>query len=224
MLWDYYWYIAFVIPELIRAASVIFSSPCVFLNTQTRRRNKSPPVFFLVVKLLLKMNLLTPLLFFVLFFAMSVQADEAATEKRLDGVAERGAQIMPFDLEQTTHVFSKTEWGGLQQIIVKDNTNTRQIKLVRDHLSKISREFADGDFSDPERIHGKDMPGLTELSAAKPGRIKIVYKELPNGAEIAYTSDYPEIISAIHRWFDAQLSDHARHAMPGHSQHNMHGK
>lgn len=170
------------------------------------------------------MNRFTPFLFFVLLFAVSVQADETATEERLDGVAERGAKIMPFDLEQTTHIFSKNEWGGLQQVIVKDNANARQISLIRAHLSKISKEFTAGDFSDPERIHGKDMPGLTELSAAKPGQIKIVYKELPNGAEIAYTSDYPEIISAIHRWFDAQLSDHARHAMPGHSEHFMHGK
>ncbi|MGZ8199915.1 MAG: aspartate carbamoyltransferase, partial [Methylosarcina sp.] len=84
------------------------------------------------------------------------------------------------------------------------------------HLSKISGEFSRGDFSGPARIHGEDMPGLAALRAAQPGRIKIEYKDLPNGAEIVYSSDDPGLIKAIHDWFDAQLSDHARHAVPGH--------
>jgi hypothetical protein len=34
----------------------------------------------------------------------------------------------------------------------------------------------------------------------------------------------PIIITAIHQWFDAQLNDHARHAISGHSSHKMHNK
>ncbi|MEI6708183.1 MAG: hypothetical protein WCK96_13740 [Methylococcales bacterium] len=41
-----------------------------------------------------------------------VHAVEKASEQRLDEVVERGSHVMPFDLEQTTHVFSKTEQGG----------------------------------------------------------------------------------------------------------------
>ncbi len=66
------------------------------------------------------------------------------------------------------------------------------------------------------------MPGLDELRKAKPGQIDVVYKELPNGAEINYSTDSPVFINAIHQWFDAQLSDHARHAISGHSNHQMH--
>lgn len=131
---------------------------------------------------------------------------------------------MPFSLEQTTHIFTKTEKGGLQQVIVKEVSNTEQVKLMQAHLSKISRNFAQGDFSDPARIHGEDMPGLAELRRAKPGEIKVEYKELSNGAQIAYATDDPVLIEAIHRWFDAQLSDHARHAIPGHTTHSMHGR
>jgi hypothetical protein len=154
----------------------------------------------------------------------SAQAVEKASDERLDEVARRGARVMPFSLEQTTHVFSKTEEGGVQQVIVKDSANAGQIQLIREHLSKISREFMQGDFSDPARIHGEGMPGLTELKAAKPGQVKIAFKELPAGAEIDYSTDDPKLIDAIHRWFDAQLSEHARHAMPGHPHHQMHGK
>jgi hypothetical protein len=154
--------------------------------------------------------------------AASVQAVEKASENRLDEVAKRGAHVMSFNLEQTTHVFSKTEKGGLQQVIVKDSSNAEQIKLIREHLSKISQEFRQGDFSDPAKIHGEDMPGLAELRTATPGQIKIVYKELPNGAEIDYSTDDTKLVKAIHQWFDAQLSDHARHAVPGHAHHLMH--
>ncbi len=55
-------------------------------------------------------------------------AVEKASEQRLDEVAQRGSHVMPFNLEQTTHIFSKTEKGGLQQVIVKD-PNQRRRKL-----------------------------------------------------------------------------------------------
>lgn len=56
----------------------------------------------------------------------SVYAAGGASEERLDEVAEREARIMPFDLERTTDVFTRTETGGLQQVVAKDSTNTRQ--------------------------------------------------------------------------------------------------
>jgi hypothetical protein len=147
----------------------------------------------------------------------------AANEIRINEVAQRGSHVMPFNLEQTTHVFTKTDTGGIQQVIVKDKTNTSQIKLIREHLSKISQEFAQGDFSNPAKIHGETMPGLAELSKAKTGHLKIDYRELADGAEIDYVTDDTALLKALHQWFDAQLSDHARHAVSGHAHHMMHG-
>ncbi len=154
--------------------------------------------------------------------SISPQAVEKASEKRLDEVAERGSHVMPFDLEKTTHVFSKTEQGGLQQVIVKDPKNSEQIKLIRQHLAKISAEFKKGDFSNPAKIHGKDMPGLKVLRNTKPEQISITYKELPNGAEINYVGKEAKVIEAIQQFFEAQLSDHARHAVSGHEGHQGH--
>lgn len=150
------------------------------------------------------------------------QIRTGASEARLDEVAERGRHVMPFNLEQTTHIFSKTAQGGLQQVIVKDPNNTAQIKLIRQHLAKISTEFEQGDFSSPAKIHGDAMPGLAALCQAKPGEIAVAYKELPNGAEINYASKVPALTQAIQQWIDAQLSDHARHATTGHAEHSMH--
>lgn len=154
--------------------------------------------------------------------AMPVQTADKAAENRLGDVARRGAKVMPFSLEKTIHVFTKTEKGGRQQVIVKNKADAGQVRLIQGHLSKIAKEFSRGDFSDPAKIHGEDMPGLAKLKAARPGEIRIAYKDLPDGGEIEYASEVPGLIAALHVWFDAQLSDHARHAISGHSSHSMH--
>ena len=145
----------------------------------------------------------------MLLLAGPAQSFEKANKARQEEIERRGAQVMPFSLERTLHIFTKTKSGGVQQVVVKDSSDTRQIALIREHLNKISKEFAQGNFSDPANIHGNDMPGLSGLEKARPGQLRITYKDLPNGAQIEYSSDNPDLIDAIHRWFDAQLADHA---------------
>ncbi|GAB4254812.1 MAG: hypothetical protein Kow0065_02280 [Methylomicrobium sp.] len=152
-----------------------------------------------------------------------VFAGQGANDARLDQVERLGSKVMPFDLEKTTHVFSKTPKGGVQQVVAKHPQDSEQIRLIREHLSQIAEEFSRRNFSGPESIHGKNMPGLAELRAAQAGELDVIYAELVDGARIDYTSDKPEIIRAIHDWFDAQLGDHARHAVAGHEQHHMQG-
>jgi hypothetical protein len=136
---------------------------------------------------------------------------QPASPERLNEVTQRGMHVMPFDLKQTQHIFNKTETGGVQQVIVKDSNNSKQIELIRQHLTKISGEFSHGDFSNPEKIHGKEMPG----------QLHVQYKELPDGAEIIYSAEDKTLITAIHQWFDAQLADHGPDAMPGMNHGNM---
>jgi hypothetical protein len=147
---------------------------------------------------------------------------QTATPERLKEVTEHGRHVMPFDLKLTQHIFTKTETGGVQQVVVRHSNDKPQIELIRQHLTKISGEFSHGDFSDPEKIHGKEMPGLATLRTAKPGQLKVVYKELDNGAEITYSSEVKVLIDAIHLWFDAQLTDHGHDAMPGMNHSSMH--
>jgi hypothetical protein len=145
----------------------------------------------------------------------------SASEARLDEVVSKGVHVMPFDLEKTLHVFTKVEKGGVQQVIAKDKNDTPQITLIREHLSKIAWEFNQGNFSNPVKIHGDKMAGLEGLRTAEKGTLSIIYKELPDGAQIDYTSEKTNLVTAIHQFFDAQLSDHARHAVSGHSQHHQ---
>jgi len=155
-----------------------------------------------------------------IYFMTTATAIEKASDARINEVAQRGKQVMPFDLNQTLHVFSKVENGGVQQVIAKDPENDMQIKLIRQHLSQIASDFKQANFSDPEKIHGEDMPGLKALRSAEPGVITIKYREIPEGAEITYITANPDLITAIHQWFDAQLRDHDRHA----TMHRMHHK
>jgi len=64
------------------------------------------------------------------------------------------------------------------------------------------------------------MPGLEALKKAEKGTLSIIYKELSDGAQIDYTSEKADLVAAIHQFFDAQLSDHARHAVSGHANHH----
>lgn len=153
------------------------------------------------------------------FFVSLPLAGHAADATRQAEIAQRGAQVMPFSLAATTHVFTKTAQGGVQRVIAKDSADTAQVKLVRSHLREIEAQFRQGDFSAPAHIHGMDMPGLAELKSAPVGSIAISYKDVKGGAELSYRTADAKLVAALHRWFDAQLSDHGADAMAGHMHH-----
>jgi hypothetical protein len=146
----------------------------------------------------------------------------AAEQTRQETVAQRGVEVMPFDLKATTHVFTKTESGGIQRVLAKNPGDARQIRLIHAHLKDIASRFSRGDFSGPAHIHGGAMPGLAELEAARPGEIDVKYRALRDGAEIVYKTGNPALVVALHQWFDAQLSDHGSDAMEGHEHSGMH--
>jgi hypothetical protein len=147
--------------------------------------------------------------------ALSGMAWTADPQRQAD-VAARGAQAMPFNLSETTHIFTKTPSGGLQQVVAKDPQNAERIRMIRMHLGEIAASFAHRNFAAPTDIHGAQMPGLATLKGAKPGDITIRYSDLVDGGQIEYSSRNPTLVSAVHDWFDAQLSDHGADAMEGH--------
>jgi hypothetical protein len=143
----------------------------------------------------------------------AAESDQATTQdqsSRQATVAARGSAVMPFDLDTSTHVFEKTARGGLQQV-VSDIDDSEQVALTREHLQEEAERFSRGDFHDPVMIHGDDMAGLHELVMGH-DRIVIEYSEIDAGAQILYTSEDPDLVAAIHAWFDAQVGDHGEHA------------
>ncbi len=71
--------------------------------------------------------------------------------------------------------------------------------------------FDRGNYSDPTKLHGDDMPGIAELRA-NPDAVKVSYAELPTGAQLTFETKDLSMLTAIHRWFGAQLSEHGADA------------
>lgn len=122
-------------------------------------------------------------------------------------IDSRAAEVMPFDLALTTHSFTKTDDGGTQTVVANDRRDTEQVGLIQEHLAKEAIAFTNGDYSDPARIHGMDMPGLDELKEGT-ARVTVSFDQLADGAKITYTTVEPALVEAIHLWFDRQSTDH----------------
>ena len=104
-------------------------------------------------------------------------------------------------------------------MVAKKASDAAQVKLVRQHLQEIREQFLKGDFSGPSHIHGQDMPGLAELTNATPGQLDIAYKDVKGGGQLTYKTKDATLVAALHKWFDAQLSDHGKDAVEGHASH-----
>lgn len=126
-------------------------------------------------------------------------------------VHQMAHSVMPFDISKTVHIFKMTEFGGIQQVIVKDPGSIDQIAFIQQHLLHEAERFQRGDYSDPAKLHGTQMPGLKELQVGS-SEIKVSYATLPTGAELTFKTTDLHFLTAIHRWFGAQLSEHGADA------------
>jgi hypothetical protein len=146
-------------------------------------------------------------------FLMLRSGDNSDTQlgNRQAAVEARGAHVMPFDQAKTTHIFANTAGGGIETVTANAANDTGQVALIRMHLEHESQLFASGDFTDPAAIHGKNMPGLAALEHGA-SQVTFTYADTPRGATITYRTSNAKLVDALHAWFDAQLSDHGRHA------------
>ena len=81
------------------------------------------------------MSKITWLLLVIVLALAGCQSQAAVNPTRLAEVAAKGAVVMPFDLERTTHIFKKMDNGGLQQV-VSDDGDAVQIELIQAHLAE----------------------------------------------------------------------------------------
>jgi hypothetical protein len=119
--------------------------------------------------------------------------------------------VMPFDMAKTLHIFAMTDVGGVQKVVVRNDRDRDQVASIRQHLRHEAEAFQKGDFGDPGQLHGATMPGLADVKA-NASRIRVTYADLPNGAQISFEASGQHVVTAIHRWFGAQLSEHGADA------------
>jgi hypothetical protein len=135
----------------------------------------------------------------------------APAQTQQEHVHNSAHTVMPFDMSKTLHIFRMTEQGGVQRVVITDPSAKDQVPLIQQHLKHEAERFRNGDYSDPGALHGKDMPGLKDLQAAK-SQVAVYYAGRPDGAEITFSTEDRRLLTAIHRWFGAQLSEHGADA------------
>jgi hypothetical protein len=156
-----------------------------------------------------------------LFISATALAAEPGGSERVGEVQQQSREEVPYALDQTLQSFTKTVHGGVQHVVIKPTADKEQVKLIQEHLRQLTNQFQKGDFSATQRVHGADMPGLIQLKKAEIDDIKYEYESLPNGAQIHFSTEYPQYVQALHEWFDAQRSDHGDTGeVPEHIKHH----
>ena len=122
-----------------------------------------------------------------------------------------GAQVMPFDLVRSLHVFTPTPRGGMQEVISRDG-DAAQVRLIQAHLRHEADAFARGDYADPMAIHGTNMPGVESLRQGA-DRVRVSFELIRQGARIRFETADPRLVTAVHEWFRAQAHDHGADAV-----------
>jgi hypothetical protein len=142
---------------------------------------------------------------------MQLNCGSVIAQTQQEHVHGTSHSVMPFDMAKTTHVFRMTETGGVQRVVLKGRKYTDHVVLIQKHLREEAERFQHGDYSDPAKLHGVTMAGLTELQIGAQ-RVTVSYSDLPDGAQITFQTTDPHLLTAIHRWFGAQLSEHGADA------------
>ena len=140
-------------------------------------------------------------------FVLLLTSAGASGQTKQEHVHQMAPGVMPFDVAKTVHIFKMTESGGVERVVAKDPGATDQIVLIQQHLRHEAASFQRGDYSDPAMLHGVAMPGLKELQSGA-SRIKVSFTLLRAGAEITFETTDLHLLTALHRWFGAQLSEH----------------
>jgi hypothetical protein len=120
---------------------------------------------------------------------------------------DRGAHVMGFDQDKTSHHFRLHEDGGAVDITVKDSADAANRDAIRSHLPHIAQMFGDGNFDAPMLIHQTQVPG-TERMAALKSRIRFVYVETPRGGRLDIFTTDADALAAVHAFLRFQIADH----------------
>jgi hypothetical protein len=128
-------------------------------------------------------------------------------EKGAD-LKKRGAAAMGFDQDTTTHHFILTAKGGQIEVSANNPSDEMCVAQIRDHLARIARAFANGDFSAPFATHSEVPPGVSTLRELE-GLVRYEFEKAPHGGQVVMTSANLNALSAIHDFLRYQIREHA---------------
>jgi hypothetical protein len=121
---------------------------------------------------------------------------------------QRGAAVMGFDQEKTTHHFYLYENGGAIDVAAKDKADTKNRDAIRSHLPHIAMMFGEGNFDAPMLVHGTgQVPGTTVMADRK-ATIRYQYVETPQGGRVDILTTDATALGAIHAFLRYQIAEH----------------
>ena len=143
----------------------------------------------------------------VLLATFSVSAQQSKPQTHHGDVDRRGAHVMGFDQNKTTHQFVLYDDGGSIDVSVKDVSNTTDLTAIRAHLPHIAEMFSAGNFEAPMLVHDTNVPGTADMAKMK-DRLKFRFIETPKGGRVDITTTDTEALAAVHKFLRFQISDH----------------
>ncbi len=120
---------------------------------------------------------------------------------------QRGAQVMGFDQEKTTHHFYLYSEGGAIDVAVNDVADKTNLDAIRAHLPHIAMLFSEGNFEAPMLVHDTNVPGTAKMGMLK-DYITYKYAETPKGGRVNIITTDPEALAAVHAFLKFQITDH----------------
>jgi hypothetical protein len=134
---------------------------------------------------------------------------EKEKKDRLAEVNRRGANVMGFDQDNSTHQFHLTTRGGYVEVRANDPNDADTIRRIQRHLSDIAKEFGRQDFARPEIIHDGEVPG-TQVLKKKEMKDKVTYRfrKSPVGGRLEINTADSDAIRAVHEFLRFQIADH----------------
>ena len=128
-------------------------------------------------------------------------------DAHLAGVNARGEAAMGFSQTETAHHFRLTRDGGLIQVEARDPADAANRDRIRQHLARVARMFAAGDFDTPLLVHARTPPGAAAMSRLK-AEIVYAYEETERGGRVRITAKSAEALAAVHEFLRFQIEDH----------------
>ena len=122
------------------------------------------------------------------------------TDHRTTG-GPSSAQGSSFDRTTMSRGFQARDDGGVEQVVTRDTANQKELGQARAYLKDEVARFQQGQYDDPARTHGMEMPGSKALESGY-SRIRVSYADLPNGGQVAYVASDAELVQALHAWFE----------------------
>jgi hypothetical protein len=120
---------------------------------------------------------------------------------------QRGAHVMGFDQDKTTHHFYLYTDGGAVDVSVNDPKDKTNLDGIRQHLPHIAMMFGQGNFDAPMMVHDTKVPGTAELAKFK-DRLTYKYTETAKGGRVDITTADAEALKAVHAFLKFQITDH----------------